>query len=152
MPRSDVYTIDPISRRILRELATDGRVSFRELGDRVGLSAPAVTERVRRLERDGIITGYQAVIDPRAFGFPMLVVVRVHSVGPRAAGIDELAKAMPEVVECHRVTGSESHVMRVRVRDMEHLNEIVEQFWEYGDTITSVVTTTPVEARPVPMD
>ena len=147
-----VKEMDSISRQILRELAADGRVSFRELGDRVGLSAPAVTQRVRRLERDGVLPGYRAGIDPRAFGSPMLVVVRVHSAGPRAAGVDELARAMPEVVECHRVTGSESHVMRVRVRDMEHLNEIVEQFWEYGDTITSVVTTTPVEVRPVPMD
>ncbi|MEZ5243636.1 MAG: Lrp/AsnC family transcriptional regulator [Acidimicrobiales bacterium] len=152
MARYDVHDIDAIDRDILRELSHDGRVSFRELGDRVGLSAPAVTERVRRLEREGVISGYQAVIDPCAFGFPMLVVVRVHSAGPRAAGIDELARNMPEVVECHRVTGSESHVMRVRVRDVDHLNEVVEQFWEFGDTITNLVTTTPVPVRPVPMD
>jgi Lrp/AsnC family leucine-responsive transcriptional regulator len=147
-----VKDIDGIDRHILRELAHDGRVSMRELGERVGLSAPAVTDRVRRLEREGVISGYQAIIDPGAFGFPMLVVVRVHSAGPRAAGIDDLARNMPEVVECHRVTGSESHVMRVRVRDVEHLNEIVEQFWEFGDTITNLVTTTPVPVRPVPMD
>lgn len=152
MSRYEVKDIDAIDRHILRELAHDGRVSFRELGDRVGLSAPATTDRVRRLEREGIIDGYQAVIDPCAFGFPMLVVVRVHSAGPRAAGIDELARNMPEVVECHRVTGSESHVMRVRVRDVDHLNDIVEQFWEFGDTITNLVTTTPVPLRPVPMD
>ena len=152
MSRYEVKDIDAIDRHILRELAHDGRVSFRELGDRVGLSAPATTDRVRRLEREGIIDGYQAVIDPCAFGFPMLVVVRVHSAGPRAAGIDELARDMPEVVECHRVTGSESHVMRVRVRDVDHLNDIVEQFWEFGDTITNLVTTTPVPLRPVPMD
>ena len=152
MSRYEVKDIDTIDRAILRELAHDGRVSFRELGDRVGLSSPAVTDRVRRMEREGIISGYRAVIDPCAFGFPMLVVVRVHSAGPRSAGIDELARNMPEVVECHRVTGSESHVMRVRVRDMEHLNDIVEEFWEFGDTITSVVTTTPVALRPVPMD
>lgn len=152
MARYAVHDIDDIDRHILRELAHDGRVSFRELGDRVGLSAPAVTDRVRRLEREGVIEGYQAVIDPCAFGFPMLVVVRVHSVGSRAAEVDELAARMPEVVECHRVTGSESHVLRVRVRDVYHLNEVVEQFWEFGDTITSVVTTTPVPVRPVPMD
>ena len=152
MPRDEVHDIDAIGRHILRELSHDGRVSFRELGERVGLSAPAVTDRVRRLEREGVISGYQAVIDPCAFGFPMLVVVRVHSAGPRAAGIDELARNMPEVVECHRVTGSESHVMRVRVRDVDHLNDVVEQFWEFGDTITNLVTTTPVPARPVPMD
>lgn len=127
-------------------------MSFRELGERVGLSAPAVTDRVRRLEREGVITGYQAVIDPCAFGFPMLVVVRVHSAGPRAAGIDDLARNMPEVVECHRVTGSESHVLRVRVRDVDHLNDVVEQLWEFGDTTTNLVTTTPVPVRGVPMD
>jgi Lrp/AsnC family leucine-responsive transcriptional regulator len=152
MARYEVKDMDAVDRHILRELAHDGRVSFRELGDRVGLSAPAVTDRVRRLEREGVIAGYQAVIDPCAFGFPMLVVVRVHSAGPRATGIDELAQNMPEVVECHRVTGSESHVMRVRVRDVDHLNEVVEQFWEFGDTITNLVTTTPVPVRPVPMD
>ena len=152
MSRYHVHDLDAIDRHILRELAHDGRVSFRELGERVGLSAPAVTDRVRRLEREGVISGYQAVIDPCAFGFPMLVVVRVHSAGPRAAGIDELARNMPEVVECHRVTGSESHVMRVRVRDVNHLNDVVEQFWEFGDTITNLVTTTPVPVRPVPMD
>jgi Lrp/AsnC family leucine-responsive transcriptional regulator len=152
MARYEVHDIDAIDRHILRELSHDGRVSFRELGERVGLSAPAVTDRVRRLEREGVISGYQAVIDPCAFGFPMLVVVRVHSAGPRAAGIDELARNMPEVVECHRVTGSESHVMRVRVRDVDHLNDVVEQFWEFGDTITNLVTTTPVPVRPVPMD
>lgn len=145
-------SLDDISREILRHLAGDGRLSFRELGERVGLSAPAVTERVRRLERDGVIRGYRAVIEPAALGYPMLVVVRVHSAGPRAAGVDQLAIDLPEVVECHRVTGSESHVLRVRVRDMAHLNEIVERFWEYGDTITSVVTTTPVTLRPVPTD
>ena len=151
MARYEVKDTDTIDRHILRELADDGRVSFRELADRVGLSAPAVTDRVRRLEREGVITGYQAVIDPCAFGFPMLVVVRVHSAGPRAAGIDDLARNMAEVVECHRVTGSESHVMRVWVRDVEHLNEVVEQFWEFGDTITSLVTTTPVPVRQVLM-
>ena len=152
MSRYHVHDLDAIDRHILRELAHDGRVSVPELGERVGLSAPAVTDRVRRLEREGVISGYQAVIDPCAFGFPMLVVVRVHSAGPRAAGIDELARNMPEVVECHRVTGSESHVMRVRVRDVNHLNDVVEQFWEFGDTITNLVTTTPVPVRPVPMD
>lgn len=150
MPWTPPKPIDAINRRILQELATDGRVSMRELGERVGLSAPATTERVRRLERDGVICGYRAIVDPDAFGYPMLVVIRVHSAGPRAADVDDLARDMPEVVECHRVTGSESHVIRVRVRDVDHLNDVVERFWEYGDTITNVVTTSPVVLRDVP--
>lgn len=152
MPWTPPKPIDPINRRILAELASDGRLSMRELGDRVGLSAPATTERVRRLERDGVIRGYRTVIDPDAFGYPMLVVVRVHSAGPNAAEVDRLAQETPEVVECHRVTGSESHVIRVRVRDVAHLNEVVERFWDYGDTITNVVTTTPVVLRDVPLE
>ncbi|MEM7141803.1 MAG: Lrp/AsnC family transcriptional regulator [Actinomycetota bacterium] len=152
MPERPVKHVDAIGRAILRELAVDGRLSMRELGERVGLSPPATTERVRRLERDGVICGYRAIVDPDAFGYPMLVVIRVHSAGPRATEIDRLAKETPEVVECHRVTGSESHVIRVRVRDVDHLNDIVERFWEYGDTITNVVTTTPVVLRDVPFE
>ena len=145
-------TIDTISKLILEELQRDGRLSYRELGERVGLSPPAVTERVRRLERDGVITGYQATVDPGALGYPMLAIVRVHSAGPKAAAVDELAEAMDEVVECHRVTGSESHVLRVRIRDVAHLGDLVERFWDYGDTITNIVTSTPVRHRHVPPD
>ena len=68
--------LDQIDRRILSELTSDGRVSYRELGERVGLSAPAVTERVKRLERDGVITGYAATIDPTAVGSPILIIMR----------------------------------------------------------------------------
>ena len=115
----------------------------------MGLSPPAVTERVRRLERDGVITGYHAAVDPAAVGFPMLAIVRIHSAGPKAGEVDALAEEMDEVVECHRVTGSESHVLRVRIRDVEHLGEIVERFWDFGDTITNIVTSTPVRHRQV---
>jgi Lrp/AsnC family leucine-responsive transcriptional regulator len=142
-------TIDTISQRILDELQHDGRVSFRELGERVGLSAPAVTERVRRLERDGVITGYTATVDPAALGYPMLAIVRVHSAGPKTSAIDELARDMDEVVECHRVTGSESHVLRIRIRDVAHLGDLVERFWEFGDTISNIVMTTPVRHRQI---
>ena len=144
--------IDTISKLLLQELQRDGRLSFRELGDRVGLSPPAVAERVRRLERDGVITGYQAIVDPAELGYPMLAIVRVHSAGPKAAAVDELAEAMDEVVECHRVTGSESHVLRVRIRDVAHLGDLVERFWDYGDTITNIVTGTPVRHRHVRPD
>ncbi len=140
---------DVIARAILDELQQNARISYRELGEKVGLSSPAVTERIRRLERDGIITGYHASVDPGALGFPMLGIVRVRSTGPQSHMIDELAEQMDEVVECHRVTGSESHVLRVRLRDVEHLGELVERFREFGDTITNIVTSTPVAHRSV---
>lgn len=145
--------IDAISRRILDELTLDGRLSYRELGERVGLSAPAVTERVKRLERDGVITGYAATVDPVALGHPILVIIRViNAAGRPSAVIDELAAEMPEVIECNRVTGSESHVVRAWCRDLDHLNTMIEQFGEYGETITNVVTSTPVQRRSVRVD
>lgn len=140
---------DVISRQILDELQKNGRISYRDLAEKVGLSAPAVTERIHRLERDGVITGYHAEVDPAALGFPMLAIVRIRSAGAKSRLVDELAEEMDEVVECHRVTGSESHVLRVRLRDVEHLGELVEQFWEFGDTITNIVTSTPVAHRSV---
>jgi Lrp/AsnC family leucine-responsive transcriptional regulator len=139
--------IDAISQAILSELQTDGRVSFRELGERVGLSAPAVTERVRRLERDGVITGYSATVNPASLGASILAIVRIHSPGVNAAAIDTLAESLPEIIECNRVTGSESHVARAWCRDLAHLDELIEAFRVYGETITNVVTATPVQRR-----
>ncbi len=141
--------LDDINRLLLDELQRDARLSYRELGEKVGLTPPAVAERVRRMEREGVITGYHAAVDPAALGFPLLAIVRVHSPGSRAAEIDALADEMDEVVECHRVTGSESHVIRVRLRDMEHLNEVVERFWAVGETVTNIVTSTPVAHRQI---
>jgi len=145
--------IDEISRRILHELTTDGRLSYRELGERVGLSAPAVTERVRRLERDGIITGYTATVDPAALGSPILIIMRViHAPGRPPRDIGLRAAELSEVIECNRVTGSESHVIRAWCRDLGHLNDLIEVFTEYGETITNVVTDTPVQRRSIGFD
>ncbi|MEM8706693.1 MAG: Lrp/AsnC family transcriptional regulator [Actinomycetota bacterium] len=145
--------LDQIDRRILNELTSDGRVSFRELGERVGLSAPAVTERVRRLERDGVITGYAATVDPEAVGSPILIIMRViHAPGRPPTDIGEMAATRPEVIECNRVTGAESHVIRAWCRDLHHLNELIEVFTEFGETITNVVTDTPVKRRAIRFD
>ena len=139
--------LDSIDRQILDELQNDGRVSYRDLGERIGLSAPAATERVRRLERAGVITGYTATIDPAALGASILAIIRIHSAGPKAPEIDALAASLPEVIECNRVTGSESHVVRAWCRDLAHLDELIGNFWDLGDTITNLVTSTPVQRR-----
>ena len=139
--------LDSIDRQILDELQNDGRISYRDLGERIGLSAPAATERVRRLERTGVITGYTATIEPAALGAPILAIIRIHSAGPKAPEIDALAASLPEVIECNRVTGSESHVVRAWCRDLAHLDELIGKFWDLGDTITNLVTSTPVQRR-----
>lgn len=139
--------LDSIDQRVLDVLRADGRISYRDLGGQVGLSAPAVTERVRRLERRGVITGYTANVDAAALGAPILAIIRVHSAGPNAPAVEAVADSLPEVIECHRVTGSESHVVRAWCRDLAHLDQLIEAFRQYGETITNVVTSTPVHHR-----
>src|SRR5580765_1656642 len=99
--------IDEIDRRIINELVADGRVSFAELGRRVSLSPPAVAERVQRLERGGVITGYRAEIDPRAVGYELTAIVRVKPAPRQIAKIPELAAEIPQISECHRITGED---------------------------------------------
>src|SRR4051812_16408347 len=103
---------DVTNRRILTELQRDGRLSLAELGRRVGLSPPAVAERVQRLERDGVITGYHADVDPRALGYALGAVIRIRPAPRQIHKVAELARATPEIVECHRITGEDCFFMK----------------------------------------
>jgi Lrp/AsnC family transcriptional regulator, leucine-responsive regulatory protein len=138
---------DATNRRILAELQADARVSLAELGRRVGLSAPAVAERVDRLEREGVIRGYRADIDPRALGLALTVVIRVRPAPRQIPKVAELARATPEVVECNRITGDDCYIMRAHVRDVEHLEEVIDAFTAFGQTTTSLVQSSPVPTR-----
>lgn len=143
-----MYELDEINRDLIDLLQVDGRMSYRELGQRVGLTAPAVAERVRKLEDAGVITGYRAIVDYEQLGFPILCVIRLNT--PRmASGVDEKLRALPEVIEANRVTGSESHVIRARVRSTHHLEEVLHHLWEDGDSTTNIVTSSPVPRRPM---
>jgi Lrp/AsnC family leucine-responsive transcriptional regulator len=140
---------DVTNRRILEELQRDGRVSLAELGRRVGLSPPAVAERVQRLERDGVITGYHARVDPRALGYALTSVIRIRPAPRQIPKVAELARATPEIVECHRITGEDCFFMKATVRDVQHLEELIDRFVIYGQTTTSIVQSSPVPGRGV---
>ena len=143
-----VIDLDDINRDILELLLADGRMSYRELGERVGLTAPAVTERVRKLEELGVIKGYRAVVDYEALGFPLLCIIRLNS--PRGAqGLDDVIRSLPEVIEANRVTGSESHVIRARLASTTHLEQMLDELWEHGESVTNIVTSSPVPRRPM---
>jgi Lrp/AsnC family leucine-responsive transcriptional regulator len=138
---------DATNLRLLSELQTDARLSQAELGRRVGLSAPAVAERLNRLEREGVITAYRADVDPRALGYALAAVVRMRPAPRQIPKCAEIAQATPEVVECHRVTGEDCFYMKVHVRSVEHLEEVIDRFTPYGQTTTSIIQSSPVERR-----
>lgn len=140
------HVLDDLDWQILGELQVDGRVSFSELGRRVALSAPAVTERVRRLEAAGVITGYQAVVSPAAVGLPIESVVRVRDNSGR---VGTAMAARPEVLEAMHVTGEDCWVVRLVVPDMARLEHLVEELGRFGPTTTSMVFSAPLRHRPV---
>jgi Lrp/AsnC family transcriptional regulator, leucine-responsive regulatory protein len=138
---------DGTNRRILEELQHDARISLAELGRRVGLSPPSVADRVSRLERDGVITGYHARVDPRALGYALGVVIRVRPAPREIAKVAALTRDTPEVVECHRITGEDCFFMKAHVRDVVHLEEVIDRFVAFGQTTTSIVQSSPVPGR-----
>ncbi len=144
--------LDEINRRLLDELQRDGRVAFAELGRRVGLSAPAVAERVGRLEREGVITGYRAEVDPRAIGYQLAAVVRVRPFARQIHKIPEIAAQTPEIVECERITGEDCYLLRLHVRAMDDLEPVLDRFTPFGQTTTSIVHSAPVPRRALPLD
>jgi Lrp/AsnC family leucine-responsive transcriptional regulator len=140
-------SIDQTGLRLLAELQDDARLSLAELGRRVGLSSPAVAERLQRLESSGVIRGYHADVDPVALGYPLTAVIRIRPAPRQLSKLAELARDAPEVVECHRITGEDCYLLRAHVRSVTHLEELIDQFTPFGQTTTSIVQSSPVPAR-----
>lgn len=134
---------------LIDELQADGRLSLAELGRRVGLSPPAVAERLSRLERDGVIVSYGARVDPAKLGHALTIVIRVRPAPGQLRNVADLARRTPEVVECLRITGEDCFLARAHVRDVTHLEEVIDRFVVLGQTTTSIVQSAPVPARPL---
>lgn len=129
--------LDAVDWRILQALQQDARVSMTALAKKVHLSAPSVTERVRRLEERGVITGYRAQVNPLAVGYGITALIRIN-----AQHADPTAKTvagMPEVLECQTITGRECMELRVVVRDVAHLDRLLIALKEFGETSTAIV-------------
>ena len=139
--------LDDVNLQLVHELQRDARQSHAALGRVVGLSAPAVADRLARLEEAGVIRGYHADIDPRALGLTLSVVLRIRPAPREIHKVAELAQRTPEVTECVRVTGEDCFVMRAHVRDVGHLEELIDRFVIYGQTTTSIVQSAPVPGR-----
>jgi Lrp/AsnC family leucine-responsive transcriptional regulator len=139
--------LDDKGWRILTELQQDGRLPFAELGRRVGLSTPAVAERVHTLEAAGVLRGYRADVDLAKLGLPILAFIRVNVVGDVLTRIVALAQEMPEVLECHRGTGTDSFTLKVAVASVTHLERVIDRLTPHGTTATSIVLSSPVNGR-----
>jgi Lrp/AsnC family leucine-responsive transcriptional regulator len=148
----EAKALDRTDLRILEELSTDARVALAKLGRRVNLSPPAVAERVRRLERAGVIRGYRAELDPAALGYPLTAIVRVKPAARQLPKIEQLASSIPEVAECHRITGEDCFFLKVHLRSIDALGDLLDRFLVYGQTTTSIIQSSPVPHRPPPLD
>ncbi|HTX45350.1 MAG TPA: Lrp/AsnC family transcriptional regulator [Solirubrobacteraceae bacterium] len=154
LDRSYIYRItidskafDDTNLRLLNELQRDARLSLAELGRRVGLTAPAVAERLQRLEQQQVLRGYHADVDPDAVGYPLTAVIRIRPAPRQLHKVAELARATPEVVECHRITGDDCYLIKAHLRSVSHLEEVIDRFALYGQTTTSIVQSSPVPTR-----
>jgi Lrp/AsnC family transcriptional regulator, leucine-responsive regulatory protein len=147
--RDDLF--DAVNVQLLRELLADSRVPTSELARRVGMSAPAVKERVQRLEAAGVIAAYRTELDPGRLGFPVTAFVRVRPAPGGLPKIAQLAKELPAVTECYRITGEDCFIAKVHAESIEQLEGSLDRFLAYGNTTTSIVVSVPVPPRPLPL-
>ena len=141
--------LDGISWKILNAVQRDGRISLKALAAEAGLSLPATSERLKRLEEAGVIDGYRAVVQPESLGYGVTAVIGVTTLKPAKSRLLEQLRAMPEVLECLHVTGQDSYLLRVVTRDLAHLEDFVGSINAYGETRTSIVLSQPIRLRPV---
>ncbi|MBB5070199.1 Lrp/AsnC family leucine-responsive transcriptional regulator [Saccharopolyspora gloriosae] len=144
--------MDSIDLALLADLQRDGRTSHAELARRVGLSAPAVAERLRRLERTGVITGYAVRLDPAKLGFGIVAFIRLAAfgVGYRDEAVQDLLR-LPEVMETHHVVGEDCWIFKVAVPDVGRLESVLSKMTEVGRTTTSIVLSSPVTDNTLPL-
>ena len=151
MPTHSTFTLDVTDWRLLEALQRDGRATYAELARTVSMSPSAVTERVRRLEEAGVITGYAAVIDHERIGLPVLALVRLRYPTGNYKPFHDMLASTPEIMEAHHVTGDDCFVLKVAARSMRHLEEVTGRISGLGPVTTSVVYSSPLERRPLVM-
>ncbi len=139
--------LDEIGRNLLSALQQDARLSYAELGRRIGLSPAATAERLRRLEDSGIIKGYRLELDLEALGLPVLAIVRMSCDGAKYRPFLKAVETMERVVECHHVAGGDAFILKVAARSVRELEKVVEKLLDFGTPTTSFVFSSPVERR-----
>ncbi|RDY25361.1 Lrp/AsnC family transcriptional regulator [Romboutsia weinsteinii] len=142
--------MDITDHRIIEILQEDGRISMKDLGKIVGLTSPAVSERVKRLEESGVIEGYKAIINPDTLG--RVIKAFIHISLPSTICYEEFiseARQDPRIVECHHITGDDCSLLKVIVKDMYELENVIDSIKKVGSTKTSVILSTPIQAKSI---
>jgi Lrp/AsnC family transcriptional regulator, leucine-responsive regulatory protein len=151
-PETSRDLLDTVNQQLLTELQSNPRLTMSALARRVGMSSPAVTERVQRMERAGVIRGYRLDIDPAALGLPVTAWVRVRPGPGPLPKVAALAVALTNISECHRISGDDCFLIKVHAATVESLTETLDQVLQFGQTISSIVHSTPVPPRGLPID
>lgn len=136
--------IDVINWKIIKALQENARISYADLGKKVHLSAPAVAERVRKMEESGLIKGFSVKVDLDKVGFPIVALVQCHIFRTKELEFKELVLSFPEVIECYNVTGEQAFIIKIAVQSMSDLDRILDDFCTLSDTNTMVVLSTPI--------
>ena len=144
--------LDDVGRDLLSALQQDARLSYAELGRRIGLSPAATAERLRRLEESGIIKGYRVELDLEALGLPVLAIVRMSCDGAKYRPFLKAVQTMERVVECHHVAGGDAFILKVAAGSVRELEKVVEKLLDFGVPTTSFVFSSPVERRTIRLE
>jgi len=145
-------SLDRIDRTLLDVVQSDARLSFREIGRRIGMSTPAVADRIRRLEAAGVILGYAARVDRAAVGQEIGAFIRLTVSDKDFRRVAGLCRSLDAVVECHHITGEDSFVIRVAVASIAELEDVISRFRKIGPAQSSVILSSPVDGKPARTD
>ena len=152
--RFENTTLDGIDAEILATLSVEARITVADLARKVGLSAPSVAERIKRLEEAGVILGYGARISPAAMGLPLAVHIRIRPMPGQVSKLAALLNQLPAIVECDRITGDDCYVARAHVASVQELETLIDLILPLGTTNTAIIQSSPVERRlpPIPRE
>jgi Lrp/AsnC family leucine-responsive transcriptional regulator len=145
------HGLDAKNLELLALLQADPRRPVSELARQVGMSGPAVRERLQRLEETGVIRGYRVELDPKALGLPIAAIVRIRPMPGQLTRVAELAREIPNVSECHRITGEDCFILKLHLDSIESLERVIDRFLAFASTTTSIVQSSPVPPRAPPL-